>query len=127
MAKDKHPPAGEGPTRHKGKEQHGWAPDAGKADEEVAKSARRSFETGKHGGGRGKGREESQEEKHGTTEAGRSDTRGGEETGRSKKGFEPTGPKGRSRRPAGRTKGEEWSGVGEKPPPVPKANEDKDE
>lgn len=65
MAKKPHtsqPPHGQGPSRHKGTEQHGWSPDVDETRQQDNPSAHRSFHTAEHGGGKGPGRTKSKEE-----------------------------------------------------------------
>ncbi|MER5716554.1 hypothetical protein [Streptomyces sp. NPDC002132] len=96
------PPHGEGPSRHQGEGQHGWAPDVDETRQQDNPSAHRSFHT-EHAGEPGPGRKKSaQESKPVPGDTVRSDSKRGEEYGdEGEAGMRDTGPKGRSRRPSG--------------------------
>ncbi|GGO87960.1 hypothetical protein [Wenjunlia tyrosinilytica] len=128
MGSKKHPPMGEGPSRHEGKDQHGWSPDVGESGDDVKQSAHRSFHPDEYAGEPGKGRRVAKEEKSGTPDPGRSETRGGEEVRKEEGGgSRPTGRHGASRRPSGHMPGEEFTGVGEKKPPSSTPDEAKED
>ncbi|GAA2495127.1 hypothetical protein GCM10010406_34130 [Streptomyces thermolineatus] len=114
-AKPSQPSHGEGPSRHGGTHQHGWAPDVDETRQQDNPSAERSFHPEEHAPGRGRGRKVSEEERKGvpgdTVESG---TRSGEElAGRSDEEGMRTdaGRKGRSQRPAGGKESSAFTGV----------------
>ncbi len=107
------PPRGKGPSRHQGTSQHGWSPDVDETHQQENPSARRSFRTAEHGGGKGPGRTRSEEEtKSVPGETVKSDSARGEEHARNdEKGRRDTGPRGRSQRPSGTTDASARTGV----------------
>ncbi|MGW5974362.1 hypothetical protein [Streptomyces sp. NPDC055186] len=111
--KPSQPSHGEGPSRHKGTEQHGWAPDVDETRQQDNPSARRSFHPGEHAPPPGKGRRKSAQERGpvpgDTVESG---TKSGEEYGDdAEKGMRDTGHRGRSRRPSGTRDDSAFTGV----------------
>ncbi|MCX5166859.1 hypothetical protein [Streptomyces antibioticus] len=107
------PPHGQGPSRHRGTEQHGWSPDVDETRQQDNPSAHRSFHTAEHGGGKGPGRTKSPEETRsvpGDTVESRG-TRGEEYGDRDEKGREDTGRRGRSGRPSGSKDTSAYTGV----------------
>jgi hypothetical protein len=112
------PPHGEGPSRHQGTGQHGWAPDVDETRQQDNPSARRSFNA-EHAGDRGPGRTKSKEEtKPVTGDTVRSDSARGEEYGdENEKGMRDTERKGRSKRPSGTKDASAFTGVDPQDPP----------
>lgn len=114
-----HPSHGEGPSRHQGPEQHGWAPDVNATHQEENPSARRSFHTEEHTpaspqrSSRSAGDRKADE---GTPV--KSDSRSGEErSGKSGgKGHHDLGPRGRAQRPSGGKDADAYTGVDPKHP-----------
>jgi hypothetical protein len=112
--KPSQPSHGEGPSRHKGTEQHGWAPDVDATGQQQDNpSARRSFHPDEHAPGRGSGRKMSKEEnKEVPGEVAKSDSRRGEEYAKEpEEGMRDTGRRGRSQRPSGTKDAEAFTGV----------------
>ncbi|MEV1068082.1 hypothetical protein [Streptomyces sp. NPDC050263] len=113
------PPHGQGPSRHKGSEQHGWSPDVDETHQQDNPSAHRSFHTAEYGGGKGPGRTKSKEE----TKSVPGDTvesvsaRGEEYADKDEKGRKDTGPRGRSQRPSGTKDASATTGVDPQDPP----------
>jgi hypothetical protein len=107
------PPHGQGPSRHQGAEQHGWSPDVDETRQQDNPSARRSFRTAEHGGGKGPGRTKSKEEtKSVPGDTVESHTKRGEDyAGGDEKGRRDTGRKGRSQRPSGTKDASATTGV----------------
>ncbi|MEU1447109.1 hypothetical protein, partial [Streptomyces mirabilis] len=60
--KPSEPPHGEGPSRHKGTQQHGWSPDVDETRQQDNPSAHRSFHPDQHAPDKGPGRTVSKEE-----------------------------------------------------------------
>ncbi|MGP3731949.1 hypothetical protein ACTWJ9_01710 [Streptomyces sp. GDS52] len=111
--KSSQPSHGEGPSRHKGTEQHGWAPDVDETRQQDNPSAQRSFHPDEHAPPAGKGRRKSKQERGSvpgdTVESG---TKSGEEYGDdAEKGMRDTGRRGRSRRPSGTRDDSAFTGV----------------
>ncbi|MGX1885508.1 hypothetical protein [Streptomyces sp. NPDC055287] len=119
QSKPSEPSHGEGPSRHKGTEQHGWAPDVDDTRQQENPSARRSFHTDEHAPGKGPGRKPSREEKKPVPgDKVESDSARGEEYGdTSEKGMRDTGRKGRSQRPSGAKDASAFTGVDPQEPP----------
>ncbi|MFJ8108951.1 hypothetical protein [Streptomyces sp. NPDC096132] len=113
------PPHGQGPSRHQGTGQHGWSPDVDETQQQDNPSARRSFHTAEHGGGKGAGRTRSKEEtKSVPGDTARSDSARGEEyAGGDEKGRRDTGRRGRSQRPSGTRDASAMTGVDPQDPP----------
>jgi hypothetical protein len=123
MAKKPHSsgqPHEQGPSRHPGTGQHGWSPDVDETSQQDNPSARRSFHTAEHGGGKGPGRTKSKEETKSvpgdTVERG-SGARGEEYAGEDEKGRRDTGRRGRSQRPSGTKDASATTGVDPQDPP----------
>ncbi|MEU0674713.1 hypothetical protein ABZ330_17805 [Streptomyces sp. NPDC006172] len=112
------PSHGEGPSRHQGEGQHGWAPDVDETSRQDNPSARRSFHP-EHAGEPGPGRKKSaQETKSVPGDTVRSDSARGEEYGdEGQAGMRDTGAKGRSRRPSGTRDASAMTGVDPQDPP----------
>ncbi|MFJ3174278.1 hypothetical protein ACIPJK_26315 [Streptomyces roseus] len=106
-----HVPHGEGPSRHRGTEQHGWSPDVDSTHTEENPSARKSFETPKSSRARkDKAPTETQPVDRGTPVE--SHSRRGEDHAKSgSKGHHDLGPRGRSGRPSGGKDASAYSGV----------------
>ncbi|MGW0558402.1 hypothetical protein ACWDZ6_30195 [Streptomyces sp. NPDC002926] len=117
--KPSHPSHGEGPSRHQGTEQHGWAPDVDATEQQENPSARRSFHPDEHAPDRGPGRKVSKEEKSGVPgDTVKSDSKRGEEYGKeSEEGMHDTGRRGRSQRPSGTKDASASTGVDPQDPP----------
>ncbi|MDX3095550.1 hypothetical protein PV703_04605 [Streptomyces sp. ME01-24h] len=121
MTKKQHPPHGEGPSRHQGDDQHGWATDVDAEKQQDNPSAHRSFHPDAHAPG-GRNREPSSED----IEASKAGTpahdvsRSGEErAGTSgKRQIQDTGKRGASGRPSGAKATSEFSGVDPQEPPT---------
>ncbi|MFF3565365.1 hypothetical protein ACFYXS_35505 [Streptomyces sp. NPDC002574] len=115
MSKKKsEPPHGEGPSRFKGDDQHGWSPDVDATRQEENPSAHRSFHPDTYapgGGNREPSQQEIEESLEGTPV--KDVSRSGEErAGKSgKKGVEDTGRRGRSARPSGSEDASEYTSV----------------
>ncbi|MFF3661042.1 hypothetical protein [Streptomyces olivochromogenes] len=113
--KSSQPPHGEGPSRHKGTQQHGWSPDVDETRQQDNPSAHRSFHPDQHAPDKGPGRKVSKEEAgnlHGRPVKSTSDR--GEEQSKARsdeKGMHDTGPKGRSQRPSGTRDASATTGV----------------
>ncbi|MCP3819789.1 hypothetical protein NLX86_17295 [Streptomyces sp. A3M-1-3] len=118
-SKPSEPSHGEGPSRHQGTEQHGWAPDVDETRRQDNPSARRSFHPDEHAPGRSSGRKVSKEESKSVPgDTVESDSRRGEEYGdKDEKGMRDTGRKGRSQRPSGTKDASAFSGVDPQEPP----------
>ncbi|MFC8271097.1 hypothetical protein ACFUJR_00845 [Streptomyces sp. NPDC057271] len=116
-----HPRHGEGPGRHKGKEQHGWSPDVDESRRQDNPSAHRSFHPDEHAPEKGPGRKVSKEEagephgKHVKSTSRRGEEQSTREGGED--GLHDTGPKGRSRRPSGTRDASAVTGVDPQDPP----------
>ncbi|MFG2140115.1 hypothetical protein [Streptomyces sp. NPDC048650] len=117
--KSSHPRMGEGPSTHKGTEQHGWASDVDQTEQQENESAHRSFHPERYAPKKGSG-----DEKDSTKESGgrekvppasevKSETRSGERRAAEKdeKGTRDMGAKGPSRRPSGGRDAESHTGV----------------
>ncbi|MEU6313339.1 hypothetical protein [Streptomyces sp. NPDC047014] len=103
--KGSQPRHGEGPSRHKGTEQHGWSPDVDSTRTQDNPSAHRSFHPDEYAPEKGPGRIPSKEESgnpHGRSvpSTGRSGQDQAKGSG-GEKGMHDTGTKGRSKRPTG--------------------------
>ncbi|MET8028696.1 hypothetical protein [Streptomyces avermitilis] len=113
------PSHGEGPSRHRGTEQHGWSPDVDETRQQDNPSAHRSFHPAAHGGERGRGRTKSTEETKSvpgdTAESG--SARGEEYANEPEEGRRDTGRRGRSQRPSGSKDASSFTGVDPKDPP----------
>ncbi|NBM18470.1 hypothetical protein [Streptomyces sp. GC420] len=112
--KPSEPAHGEGPSRHKGTEQHGWAPDVDATRQQENPSAHRSFHPEEHAPGKGPGRKKSkEEEKPVPGDTVRSESESGEDyAGKSgEEGMRDTGRKGRSQRPSGTRDASAYTGV----------------
>lgn len=124
--KSSQPPHGEGPSRHKGTQQHGWSPDVDETRQQDNPSAHRSFHPDQHAPEKGPGRKVSKEEAgnpHGRPVKSTSDR--GEEQSKARsdeKGMHDTGPKGRSQRPSGTRDASATTGVDPQDPQDPPAN-----
>ncbi|MDJ0385608.1 hypothetical protein [Streptomyces sp. G-G2] len=116
-----HPRHGDGPSPHKGTEQHGWSPDVDATRQQDNPSAHRSFHPDEYAPEKGPGRKVSKEEAgnpHGTPV--KSTTSRGEDqktSGDGADGMRDTGPKGRSRRPSGTRDASAVTGVDPQDPP----------
>ncbi|WP_406724118.1 hypothetical protein WJ438_04880 [Streptomyces sp. GD-15H] len=111
--KSPQPSHGEGPSRHKGTEQHGWAPDVDETRQQDNPSARRSFHPDEHAPPAGKGRRKSKQERESVPgDVVESGTKSGEEYGdAAEKGMRDTGHRDRSRRPSGTRDDSAFTGV----------------
>ncbi|RXS79327.1 MULTISPECIES: hypothetical protein [Streptomyces] len=111
--KSSHPKMGEGPSAHKGSEQHGWSPDVDQTEQQENPSAHRSFHPERHAPGRDPSKEGSGQEKVPPASEVKGETKGGERRAAKKdeKGMRDLGPKGRSRRPSGGRDTEAQTGV----------------
>ncbi|MFJ6940147.1 hypothetical protein [Streptomyces sp. NPDC101132] len=113
-----HPPHGEGPSRHEGTEQHGWAVDVDSTHTEENPSARRSFDTPPRRPERTGPPPEPDE----GVPVESTSTRGEDHARRPQKGHHDTGPRGRSQRPSGTKDASAYTGIAPKntphdPPP----------
>ncbi|MEW2135678.1 hypothetical protein AB0892_03560 [Streptomyces sp. NPDC005409] len=119
--KSSHPRHGEGPSPHKGTEQHGWSPDVDETRQQDNPSAHRSFHPDQYAPEKGAGRKVSKEEAgHPHGEPTKSTSRRGEDqskTGRGEEGMHDMGPKGRSQRPSGTKDASATTGVDPQDPP----------
>ncbi|MEU5213627.1 hypothetical protein [Streptomyces sp. NPDC020742] len=116
MSKDRkssHPEMGEGPSRHKGSEQHGWSPDVDETRQQENKSAHRSFHPERYAPEADRSKEGTGQEKVPPASEVKSETKGGERRAEEsdEKGMRKTGTKGRSRRPTGTKDAEAHTGV----------------
>ncbi|MER7814817.1 hypothetical protein ACIOWI_17310 [Streptomyces sp. NPDC087659] len=120
--KSREPSHGEGPSRFKGQDQHGWAEDVDDTAQDNP-SGHRSFHPDTYAGGSKKSRRPTEEEKaaslEGTTVE--SDSRRGEDQGgkQGQKGMRDTGPRGKSQRPSGAKSSSAFSGVDPQDPDTP--------
>ncbi|MFB7311113.1 hypothetical protein [Streptomyces sp. NPDC056192] len=121
--KPSQPPHGEGPSRHKGTQQHGWASDVDETRQQDNPSAHRSFHPEEHAPGPGPGRKVSKEESQDVTgDTAKSTGRRGEEHAKdSEKGMHDTGRRGRSQRPSGTKDASATTGVDPQDPPDKKS------
>ncbi|MFG1664985.1 hypothetical protein [Streptomyces sp. Y7] len=113
------PTHGQGPSRHRGTGQHGWATDVDETRQQDNPSAERSFRTAEYGGGKGPGRTKSKEETKpvpGDTVKS-SSTRGEEHADGDEKGRRDMGRRGRSQRPSGTKDASAVTGVDPQDPP----------
>ncbi|WP_407554810.1 hypothetical protein QOM21_33800 [Streptomyces sp. Pv4-95] len=119
--KSSQPKMGEGPSRHKGSDQHGWSPDIDEAKQQKNPSAERSFDPQRHAPDSPPRRETAEEDKVPPASEVKSTSRSGERIAakESEKGMRDTGEKGPSRRPSGRKDAEAHTGVD---PQNPKRN-----
>lgn len=114
------PSHGEGPSRHQGKHQHGWAPDVDETRQQDNPSAHRSFHTDEYAPGKGPGRKVSREEKapvpgdtaKSLSDRGEDHAKAGEE-----EGMHDRGRKGPSQRPSGSKDASAFTGVDPQDPP----------
>ncbi|WP_336054567.1 hypothetical protein [Streptomyces sp. CA2R101] len=115
MTKDRksHPRTGEGPSTHKGTEQHGWSPDVDQTEQQKNESAHRSFHPERYAPGKDRSKETSGQEKVPPASEVESETRSGEKHAAEsdEKGMRDMGPKGPSRRPSGGRDAEAHTGV----------------
>ncbi|WSQ99045.1 hypothetical protein OG735_13640 [Streptomyces sp. NBC_01210] len=113
MAK-KHPSHGEGPSRHKGRDQHGWSEDVDDANQDNP-SAHRSFHPDDHAPGPVRSARPSQEDKEASLSGTpvKSESRSGEDRGgkSQEKGMHDKGRRGRSQRPSGSKDSSALTGV----------------
>ncbi|MET7526123.1 hypothetical protein ACFYSJ_34555 [Streptomyces sp. NPDC005248] len=117
------PPHGEGPSRHKGTQQHGWASDVDETRQQDNPSAHRSFHPEEHAPGPGPGRKVSKEESQDVAgDTAKSTGRRGEERAKgSEEGMHDTGRRGRSQRPSGTKDASATTGVDPQDPPDKKS------
>ncbi|MFJ3519714.1 hypothetical protein [Streptomyces sp. NPDC090131] len=119
--KSSQPRHGEGPSPHKGTEQHGWSPDVDETRQQVNPSAHRSFHPEQYAPAKGPGRKVAKEEAgnpHGRptkSMSGRGEDRS--KAGSDEEGMHDTGPKGRSQRPSGTKDASASTGVDPQDPP----------
>ncbi|MBY8883559.1 hypothetical protein K7472_01695 [Streptomyces sp. PTM05] len=119
--KRSHPPHGEGPSQHKGTDQHGWSPDVDAERQQDNPSAHRSFHADQYApdadetqradpAERERARKQSTEP---SSRTGESQTKSGEEHARrsGQKGHRDTGTRGRSQRPSGTKDASAYTGV----------------
>ncbi|MFF8277437.1 hypothetical protein ACF05T_15190 [Streptomyces lateritius] len=114
------PSHGEGPSRHQGKHQHGWAPDVDETRQQDNPSAHRSFHPDEYAPEKGPGRKASREEKKPVPgDAVESLSDRGEDHAKAKdeEGMHDRGRKGRSRRPSGSKDASAFTGVDPQDPP----------
>ncbi|MFJ7158798.1 hypothetical protein ACIQUQ_28190 [Streptomyces sp. NPDC101118] len=104
-----HPRHGEGPSRHEGTEQHGWAQDVDSTHTQDNPSARRSFDTPEKTPGR---ESQSPPEPDEGVPVESMSTRGEEHARRGQQGHHDTGPRGRSQRPSGTKDESAYTGIG---------------
>ncbi|MEV6400398.1 hypothetical protein AB0M39_37400 [Streptomyces sp. NPDC051907] len=114
------PKHGEGPSPHKGTEQHGWSPDVDETSQQENPSAHRSFHPDKYAPGKGPGRAVPEEEAgnpHGKPV--KSSGRRGEEQSKDseEKGMHDRGSRGPSQRPSGTKDASASTGVDPQDPP----------
>ncbi|GAA2324279.1 hypothetical protein OHT20_35790 [Streptomyces caniferus] len=115
MTKDRksHPRMGEGPSRHKETEQHGWSPDVDQTEQQKNESAHKSFHPERHAPEKDTSKETSGREKVPPASEVKSESRSGEKLAAEsdEKGMRDMGPKGPSRRPSGGKDAEAHTGV----------------
>ncbi|MEV5122616.1 hypothetical protein AB0K49_07385 [Streptomyces decoyicus] len=117
MTKDRkssHPKMGEGPSVHKGTEQHGWSPDVDQTEQQKNESAHKSFHPERYAPEKDTSKESSErQEKVPPASEVKSETRSGEKHAAEtdEKGMRDMGPKGPSRRPSGGRDAEAHTGV----------------
>lgn len=111
--KSSHPKMGEGPSVHKGTEQHGWSPDVDQTEQQENKSAHRSFHPERYAPERDRSKEGTGQEKVPPASEVKSETESGERRAAKtdEKGMRDMGPKGRSRRPSGGRDADAHTGV----------------
>lgn len=111
--KPSQPSHGEGPSRHRGTEHHGWSPDVDETRQQDNPSAERSFHPEEHAPPPGPGRKTAKEEKRAVPgDTVRSDSSRGEEYAeKSEEGMQDTGRRGRSQRPSGTKEDTAYTGV----------------
>ncbi|MFD3546096.1 hypothetical protein ACFWUW_10865 [Streptomyces sp. NPDC058655] len=118
--KPSQPTHGEGPSPHKGTEQHGWSPDVDETRQQDNPSAHRSFHPDKYAPAKGPGRTVAKEEAgnpHGNPTKSMSSRGEGQDKGSGDKGMHDTGPRGRSQRPSGTKDASAYTGVDPQDPP----------
>ncbi|MGW7486449.1 hypothetical protein [Streptomyces sp. NPDC054786] len=108
-----HPKMGEGPSTHKGSEQHGWSPDVDQTEQQKNESAHKSFHPERHAPERDSSKETSGKEQVPPASEVKSETRSGEKIAADsdEKGMRDMGSKGPSRRPSGGRDAEAHTGV----------------
>ncbi|SNT55648.1 hypothetical protein [Actinacidiphila glaucinigra] len=114
MTKKQNPSHGQGPSRHKGDDQHGWATDVDATEQQDNPSGHRSFHPDTYAPG-GRNRQPSPEDIEASKEGtpAHDVSRSGEErAGKSgKRQIQDTGPRGPSGRPSGAKDTSQFSGV----------------
>ncbi len=113
------PQGGEGPSRFKGTQQHGWSPDVDETKQQDNPSAHRSFHPESYAPARGPGRTVAEEEAgnpHGRPSKS-TGKRGEQQKGSGDQGMHDLGPRGRSRRPSGTKDASATTGVDPQDPP----------
>ncbi|MER5973213.1 hypothetical protein ABT112_26380 [Streptomyces sp. NPDC002055] len=116
--KSSEPRPGEGPSRHKGRDQHGWSPDVDEAGQKDNPSAHRSFHPDEHAAKSGPGRTVSKEETQKVTDTKGETRRGEKQADRlGRKDMQDTGPQGRSQRPSGSRHPSARTGINPEDPP----------
>ncbi|MCS0639518.1 hypothetical protein NX801_28565 [Streptomyces sp. LP05-1] len=122
MAKEKgHPEHGEGPTRHQGKQQHGWSPDIDDQKQQDNPSGHRSFHTETYAGEKKASRRSASEREKEESLRGtplESGTKSGEDRPEKSAGMRDTGRRGRSGRPSGSKDDTAYTGIDPKGPPA---------
>ncbi|MGW3009196.1 hypothetical protein ACWC9R_10195 [Streptomyces sp. NPDC001219] len=104
---------GEGPSRHKGSEQHGASPDVDETRQQENKSAHWSFHPECYAPEADRSKEGAGQEKVPPAREVKSETKGGERRAAQsdEKGMRKVGTRGRSRRPTGTRDAEAHTGV----------------
>ncbi|MFD7444854.1 hypothetical protein [Streptomyces sp. NPDC059909] len=119
--KQRKPSHGEGPSRFKGQDQHGWATDVDQTSQEDNPSAHRSFHPDTYAPGPKRSRRPTEEEKEasGIGTPVESDAHSGEDRkGKSAEdGMHDKGRRGRSQRPSGAKDSSAFTGVDPQEPP----------
>jgi hypothetical protein len=117
----KHPQHGEGPSRHKGRDQHGWSEDVDDANQDNP-SGHRSFHPDDHAPGPKRPAPPSQQDKEASLSGTpvKSESRSGEDRGGKsrEKGMQDKGRRGRSQRPSGSKDSSAFTGVDPQDPPT---------
>ncbi len=118
--KPSQPAHGEGPSPHKGTDQHGWSPDVDETKQQDNPSAHRSFHPDQYAPAPGPGRTVSEEEAgnpHGKPTKSLGSRGEQRKKGSGDKGMHDLGPRGRSQRPSGTKDASASPGVDPQDPP----------
>ncbi|MFJ3913807.1 hypothetical protein EDE04_0060 [Streptomyces sp. 2132.2] len=108
-----HVPHGQGPSRHKGTDQHGWSPDVDATHQQDNPSAKRSFHPDEHAPSSGRTKATGPSGKADEGVPVESTGRRGEDQakGSGQKGHHDMGTRGRSQRPSGGKDASAYTGI----------------